>query len=94
MVLVPPVRDFEIFLGPGPVRSQVLKFFSVLVRVGPGFLKFFWNGPDQERYARSGTNRFGPWIPAYERTLEFKKRHSQTFLKNGDYLPHQSRPFK
>ena len=26
------VPGFEIFLGPGPVRSQVLKFFSALVR--------------------------------------------------------------
>ena len=40
-----PVRDSEIFLGPGPVRYQVLKFFSVQVWFGPRFSKLFWSGP-------------------------------------------------
>ena len=29
------VRDFQNFVGPGPVRSQALKRFSVLVRDQP-----------------------------------------------------------
>ena len=31
------VRNFQKFVGPGPVRSRVLQFFSVLVRPGPRF---------------------------------------------------------
>ena len=40
-----PVRDFQIFLGPGPSRSLISQIFPVLVRVGPGFLKMFGPGP-------------------------------------------------
>ena len=49
------VLDFETFLGPGPVRDFIFcpKIFSVLVRAGPTFLKFF----------RSRPTGFGPWIP-------------------------------
>ena len=52
-----PVRDLEIFLGPGPSWSVISKIFSVLIRTGPRFLIFFrsWSGPV---LVRSGTNRF------------------------------------
>ena len=41
-----PVPDFEIFLGPGPVQSQTLKYLLVLVRAGLRFWIFppFWSG--------------------------------------------------
>ena len=47
-----PIPGYEIFLGPGLVRSQVLKFFLVLVRSGSKFQIF--DGPG-----------FGPWIPVF-----------------------------
>ena len=40
-----PVRDSEIFLGPGPVRSQILKIFLVLVRSGLRFWNLLGLGP-------------------------------------------------
>ena len=46
-----PVPSFEIFLGSGPVRSQVSNFFLVLV--GPG-----WSGS-----LGPEPTGFGPWIP-------------------------------
>ena len=65
------VRDFQIFVGPGPVRSLVLKFLSVLVRAGPGLLKFI-RSLDQNRTGRSGTNRFwsvDPWLKGSTRSI-------------------------
>ena len=58
------VRDFQIFVGPGPVRD--LEFLSVLVRAGTGFLKFFrfWSGPRTRTESLGpGPIGFGPWIP-------------------------------
>ena len=42
-----PVPGFEIFLGSGPSWSGISKIASVMVRAGPGFLKFSrsWSGP-------------------------------------------------
>ena len=37
------VRDFLNFAGPGPVRSEISKFFLVLVRFGPRISKFSWS---------------------------------------------------
>ena len=34
------IRDFQNLVCPGPVQSEICKFFSVLVRVGPRVLKF------------------------------------------------------
>ena len=54
------VRDFQNFVGPGSVRSEILKFFWVLVRSGPRFSKFCWPC-------------FGPWIPAWaDKLAEWK----------------------
>ena len=43
------VRDFQNFVGPGPVRSEIFKILLVLVRFGPRFSKFCWSwsGPVQ-----------------------------------------------
>ena len=35
-----PLRDFSNFPGPGPIWSGISKTISVLVQAGPGFLKF------------------------------------------------------
>ena len=50
-------RDFRIFFGLGPVRSEIFKNVLVLVRPGPGFLILFGPGP-----GLLGPNGFGPWI--------------------------------
>ena len=48
-----PVRDLEIFIGPGQVRtvrSQVSKFFLVLVRTGPRTNRFWSVDPWTQRF--------------------------------------------
>ena len=56
------VRDLEIILGPGRVRSQVLKLFSVLVQFGPRYRNFSWSwsGPVPEFKFLSVLVRSGP----------------------------------
>ena len=68
------VRDSQNFVGPGPARSQVLKFFSVLVRAGPESLKFFrsWSGP--------GPTGFSPWIPVSAIEMSLKSPLAMTTL--------------
>ena len=63
---------FGIVLGPGPVRfqgfkffsvmvrSEVLNFFLVLVRAGSGFLRF------SRSWSDSGPIGYRPWIPGPE----------------------------
>ena len=64
-ILLGPVRSFEIFLGPGPVRSQASKFFSVLVRADPGSLNFFRSSYGPVLGTGPGPIGYGPWIHDY-----------------------------
>ena len=48
---------FQNFVGPGPVRSQVLKLFSVLVQFGLS---------TRTEPLGPGPTGFGPWIPDKE----------------------------
>ena len=95
---VGPVRDLEIFLGSGSIRSQVkkiclgpstvwsqvLKFFSVLVRFGPWFRNFSWSWSELvlDFYNFSGPGPgptgFGLWIPR----LEFRFGTIQKYNRN------------
>ena len=64
-LVYPAVPGYEIFLGPGPVRSQVSKFFlipvrsqvlkfsSVLVRFGPRF--WSWSVLNQTLFSDKST---------------------------------------
>ena len=38
-----PIPDFEVFLGPGPVWSEIFKILLVLVRARPRFGNFSWS---------------------------------------------------
>ena len=58
-------RDFRIFFGLGPVRSEIFKNVLVLVRPGPGFLILFGPGP-----GLLGPNGFDPWISEGDCLLE------------------------
>ena len=59
------VRGLEIFLGSGPVMSEIRNVLLVLVRVGPRFPKFSrsWSGPGSSG-PDPGSIGFGPWISA------------------------------
>ena len=56
-----PVPDILIFIGHGPVRSESSIFYWFWS--GSNFVLVLVRSYDQDQTARSGSSRFGAWIP-------------------------------